>query len=200
MDRPSIETKEEAIKALPPNLTRPLLLERSLLLPFSSLTDEEFESYCYLLLKEENPKDRIRQFGKTADLGRDVVHYRSDGSTVLVQCKRYSDKVGLADIQAELAKLVVNIHKGTLNKPDAVHFYAVPGLTAPAMGLIDDQSKWRRVARKALHNHLGHEPPQELLDFAQSWWPDLDVRFKLVPDLPVEEVSRSDQLLLRGQR
>ncbi len=57
-------------------------------LPFTDLSGDEFEIFCFLLLKSEYPDDKIIYYGKTKDLGRDIVHERADGCRVLIQCNR----------------------------------------------------------------------------------------------------------------
>jgi restriction system protein len=43
--------------------------------------------------------DRVRMSGGAGDMGADVVGYAADGRRVVVQCKRYSGKLGSPDVQ-----------------------------------------------------------------------------------------------------
>lgn len=191
--RPVVSTGEEARKEFEPRPARVQQLEREMSLPFDRLGGDEFEVFCYLLLKAEHPDDEIIYYGKTGDSGRDIVWIRKNGSVELIQCKRYSGNVGVGEIRKELAKLFTNLHSGEIPiEPDRVariSFYASPDLTADAKDLLRYPEKWREVAEK----HLGESPSPDLLEFALSWWPregfhvemglDLTGRTKPYPDL-----------------
>lgn len=149
-------------------------LESQHSLPFQFLSPDEFEIFCYLLLLRENPGENIYYYGKTGDAGRDIIRHRRDGSVELVQCKRYQNNVGLPEIKTEIAKLFANLDNKTITeKPNQVTFYVVPDLTAPAQDLIDHHSKWIEIAETSLTAYLKKEPPVQLLQFANSWWPEL---------------------------
>ena len=109
--RRRIETIEDARVDLGGDLYHPAWRENSHTLPIGELSSDEFEILCYLLLKAENPNDEIIYYGKSADLGRDIIHKRADGTCLLIQCKRYSQKVDKGRIREELAKLIVNVFK-----------------------------------------------------------------------------------------
>ena len=129
-------------------------------------------SILFLLLKREHPEEKIYHYGKTGDAGRDIVHIPPDETVRLIQCKCYGRSVGIAEIEAELAKLYVNIFREVIpQRPDEVAFYVAPDLTSPAASLLDNQNQWRSAAPDALRTHLGEEPSAELLEFANSWWP-----------------------------
>lgn len=139
------------------------------------MSGDEFEVFCFLLLKREHPEEKVYHYGKTGDAGRDIVHVRLDGTVRLIQCKCYGSRVGIAEIRKELAKLYANIFNKVIpQRPAEVAFYIVPDLTSPAASLLDDQQKWRSAAPDALKAHLGKKPPTELLEFANSWWPTWD--------------------------
>jgi hypothetical protein len=144
-------------------------------LPFDELGDDEFEIFCFLLLLKEHPGGSIYYYGKTADGGRDIVHMKG-GKTRLVQCKRYSDPVGIDAVRGELAKVCINVFEKRIPEtPQEIHFYVVPRLSNPAADLLKDQAKWRAEAPEALKAHLKKDPSPELLWFAHEWWPDFDV-------------------------
>lgn len=152
-----------------------ICLERQNVLPFSQLSDDGFEILCYVLLLRENPGDRIYYYGKTGDRGRDIVHHRSDGTVDFIQCKRYTDNVGVGEIRKELAKLCANAFGNHLPvKPDRVIFYVVPDLSSGAQDLLASQVKWGEDAPAALKEHLGKKPSARLLKFAKSWWPGFE--------------------------
>jgi len=145
-------------------------------LPFQVLSDDEFEVFCFLLLKREYPHDDVRYYGKTGDGGRDIVHRRatSNGVTIrLIQCKRYQSNVPASVVREDMAKIWVNVFNGTIpDRPDDLVFYAVPDLTNPAKGLIDSQDRWRQEAVKAIKDHLKKAVPEELARHAAVWWPN----------------------------
>src|SRR4028119_2230379 len=85
--------------------SKPAWLESQHSLPFHMLSPDEFEIFCYLLLRRENPDEDIFYYGKTGDAGRDIVRVSSGGHIELIQCKRYQHNVGLPEIRNELAKL-----------------------------------------------------------------------------------------------
>jgi len=171
-DRPIVKSEEGARGELVTPLSRPSWRESSHSLPFGDLSDDEFELLCFLLLKAEHPNHHIAYYGKTGDLGRDIVHSSSKGTCRLIQCKRYTQNVGISDIREELAKLAINIHNKKIpTKPDEVCFYVVPDLTSPAKTLLEDQEAWRKILPDALQQQLGSAPGQDLLDFSAIWWP-----------------------------
>lgn len=150
-------------------------LERQDFLPFHLLSDAGFEICCFVLLLREHPGERVYYYGKTGDRGRDIVWHHADGTVEFVQCKRYTDNVGVDDVRKELAKLCVNVFQGRLpDKPDRVSFYVVPDLSSGAQDLLASQEEWRAVAPKALEEHLKGPPPEVLLAFAREWWPKFD--------------------------
>jgi len=166
--------EDAARKDLGTPQSKPGWLERQHSLPFEYLSPDEFEVFCYLLLLRENPGENICYYGKTGDAGRDIIHYTRDGSLELIQCKRYQDNVGLPEIKTELAKLFVNLDNKTIpEQPNKVTFYVVPDLTAPAQDLIYYHSRWLEIAETALTAYLKNPPTVELLEFANSWWPEL---------------------------
>ncbi len=144
-------------------------------LPFSELSDDEFERFRFLLLRKANPDDRVYYYGKTGDAGRDIIHPLADGKHQLIQCKRYTSNVGIDVIRKEFAKLYYNIlYKIILQRPDEVVFYVTPDLTYTAIDLVHDPATWRSSSYKALKEHTGVEPASDLLQFAKSWWPNCD--------------------------
>jgi Restriction endonuclease len=152
--------------------SNPPWLENQHLLPFHLLSPDEFEIFCFLLLRYENPQDDVCYYGKTGDAGRDIVWYKSDVSVELIQCKRYQNNVGISEIRTEIAKLYVNCYRQIIpENPTSVVFYIVPDLTSPAQDLIDYPSKWLEIAEGVLRDYLNEQPSKELLEFALSWRP-----------------------------
>jgi hypothetical protein len=175
MKRPIISDETEARRELGPKRTKPECRISTHLLPFSDLSDDEFEILCFLLLSRENSNDKVYYYGKTGDAGRDIVRVRPDGKYQIVQCKRYSRNVGVGPIRGELGKLYCNIFAELIPKrPEEVVFYVAPDLTSRAIDLTRDPAKWRAVASDALRAHLRNRPSEDLLKFAKSWWPELD--------------------------
>jgi KaiC/GvpD/RAD55 family RecA-like ATPase len=171
--RPVVENEIAARNDLGPERRQPAWLAGRHALPFHDLSDDEFEVFSYLLLLRECPGDRVVYYGKTGDAGRDVVRTLASGTVELVQCKRYSTNVGLAEVRAELAKLCTNVFRKLIPEPpDRVVFYAVPDLTAPAKDLLGDRDKWLAECEKALEEHLGEKPPADLVAFARTWAPE----------------------------
>lgn len=157
----------------PPN--RAICLERQSYLPFTQLSDDAYEICCFILLLREFPGERIYYYGKTGDKGRDIVRIRPDGTVEFIQCKRYSDNVGVGEVRKEMAKLCVNVFEKQLPEiPDHITFYVVPDLSSPAQDLLRSQDAWRAVAPAALEEHLGEKPSADLLAFAMTWWPSFD--------------------------
>lgn len=133
MERPKFNGESAAREDLGTSRTKPGWLERQHALPFHELSPDEFEVFCYLLLRRENPDEDIWYYGKTGDAGRDIVWNKKDGTLELIQCKRYQQSVGPSNIQSELAKLYTNIHNQIIpERPDIVTSYVVPDLTATA--------------------------------------------------------------------
>jgi Restriction endonuclease len=158
------------LKATP---TRPPWLEAQRDLPFTTLTGDEFEVFCYRLLRQENPGEEIHYYGKTRDAGRDIVRPKAPTGSELIQCKRYGASVGIGEVRRELAKLYTNVFRGVIpERPDRVTFYVAPDLTNQAKDLLRYQARWAEKAEAALRDHLGSEPPAELLEFARTWWPN----------------------------
>ncbi|QDV85242.1 hypothetical protein TBK1r_42210 [Stieleria magnilauensis] len=192
--RPRRQTIEQArleLKSLEP-FGLPPWLEGETQLPFSKFSGDVFEILCFLLLKAENPGQKIVYYGKTKDQGRDIVRWHANGDVELIQCKRFSKNVDASQVKAELAKLVSNLFYKRLDGPfDRVTFYVVPDLTSGAQGLIDDQAKWQAAAEESLKSFLKKTPSGELVSFAKQWWPEitsekaisLTLRIKAFPDL-----------------
>ena len=172
MTREIKDSIEDAVSELDVTRANPVWLERDLDLPFSKLSGDEFEVLCFLLLKAKYPSDRIYYYGKTSDMGRDIVHVLSSGRVRLIQCKNFAVNVDKSKIGAEMAKVYVNVHtKKIPEKPSEVVFFVSKDLSANAKDLIQYQQKWLESAEKYLTKHLGSTPSQELLEFAKSWWP-----------------------------
>jgi HJR/Mrr/RecB family endonuclease len=93
MERKKLTSEEEARADLGPERSRPPWRERRPL-PFAELSDDEFEDYCFRLYLREYSGDRVYYYGGSHDAGRDIVHVGPDGKTCLIQCKRYTGKVG----------------------------------------------------------------------------------------------------------
>ena len=109
-------------------------------MPFQDRSDDEFEVFNYLLLIKEHPNETVVYYGKTGDLGRDIVRRLADGEHELIQCKRFSKKVGVGQVREELAKLCVNTFKHLLpSEPSRVVFHVVPDLSPPAIDLISSR-------------------------------------------------------------
>ena len=167
-----ISDEAAAMADLAAPASRPAWRESRRFLPFHELSPDEFEILSFRLLLKEHPGDVIYYYGKTGDGGRDIIHIRG-GWTLLIQCKRYADRVGIGELRIELAKLCANTFYDRLpDKPDEVIFYIAPDVTAPAADLIREQVRWRREAPKALREHLGADPAKDLLRFAKVWWPE----------------------------
>ena len=160
--RPVIDTPEAARADLPALRSNPDRLQHDHSLPFGALSDDEFEILCFLLLLREHPDDRVLYYGKTGDLGRDIVHITRDGYVRFVQCKRYTNNVGSDAMLTELAKVATNLHHGRYpHAPHEVAWYVVPGLTSPATDILEDQKLWRGKAQEALKRHL--EPIRKVI-------------------------------------
>lgn len=170
--REKISGEENAKVDLGETRSKPPWLENQHVLPFHLLSPDEFEIFCFLLLRYENPQDDIHYYGKTGDAGRDIVWHKSDGSVELIQCKRYQNNVGIGEIRTEIAKLYINCYKQTIpENPTTVVFYVVPDLTAPAQDLIDYPSKWLEIAEDVLRDYLNGKLSKKLLEFALTWRP-----------------------------
>lgn len=89
MSRTIIDSVEDAINELDKDRKRPERLDRDLILPFSKLSGDEFEILCYRLLRAMYPNDRIYYYGKTSDMGRDIIHISANGHIRLIQCKNF---------------------------------------------------------------------------------------------------------------
>ena len=176
MSRTIVTTESDARTEIDTGRAKPNWRERRHTLPFQELSDDEFEVFCFLLLKREHPQDDIRYYGKTGDGGRDIIHRRitPNGLTVrLIQCKRYESNVGASVIRKDMAKVWVNVFNGTIpDRPDEVVFYVVPDLTNPAKDLIDSQDQWRRASVSAIKDHLKTPVSEELARHAAEWWPN----------------------------
>ncbi len=173
LERPKYIDEDAARTELGTSRSKPAWLQGQHSLPFQFLSDDEFEIFCYLLLRREYPEENIYYYGKTGDAGRDIVRIKEDGAIELIQCKRYQNDVGIGKIRSEIAKLYVNIHNQIiLDRPNSVTFYVVPNLTSPAQDLIDHHSKWIEIAELALKEFLKKEVTKELLEFATSWYPN----------------------------
>ena len=198
MERKVVKSVAHARTDLGETPRRPPWLERQHALPFGDLSPDEFEVFSYILLVSEHPDDRIEYFGKTGDLGRDIVWVNAAGLVTLVQCKRFRGNVGIGEVRGELAKLFVNVFTGAIPvKPDRVVFYVAVDLTAPAKDLLNSQDEWVAVCDEAIREHLGKEPSNELKSFAREWWPSpsyqtglqLTKRSSKFPDLTDEFFS-----------
>lgn len=124
-------------------ISKPAWLEKDISLPFSSLSDDEFEIFCYLLLCSEYPEEKIYYYGKVNDLGRDIVFNRSNG-TEIIQCKRYSNNIGPSVINKEIIKLHTNIVQKDIDiVPKKISFYVTPFLTSKALDIFLNPQKWK---------------------------------------------------------
>ncbi len=172
MTRAVTHTIDDALSELSPEKSMPPWLDRDISLPFSKLSGDEFEIICFLLLRAQYPRDRIYYYGKTADMGRDIIHVSANGTTRLIQCKNFSSPISPHVIATEMAKFYINIHLGKIpEKPDEVVFFVADDLSAQSQDLIAYQAVWQKVAHEYLKKFLKNEPPDELKHLACTWWP-----------------------------
>jgi len=172
MCRQIITTDDEALSDLPTTLVRPAWLSRESQLPFPLLSGDEFEILCYLLLRRMNPGDKLYYYGKSSDMGRDIMHHCADGRLRLIQCKNYSDKLSPSAVGAEMAKVFANVHNGKIpKKPNEVVFYVSSDLSAQSQDLIESQDEWRKDSERYLKTYLKASPSDEIRTFAHTWWP-----------------------------
>jgi hypothetical protein len=68
MERMKVTDEREALAELGESRTKPSWRQACHYLPFSDLSDNEFEVFCFLLLLKEYPGDRIYYYGKSAFL------------------------------------------------------------------------------------------------------------------------------------
>lgn len=190
--RKRITSIEQALRDLPSSPSRPSA-SLATTLPFSSLTQDEFEIFCFLLLGLERDEGTQNLFylEKTRHRPRDIIRQFRGGGCVLIQCKMAKKKIGASAIRAELAHLFASVHSGTVVPvPDRVALFAAPDLTASAAALLNPRA-WRRTAAQAIRAHLDNDPGPDLLKHALTWWPsfgivnadDLNVRARLLPNL-----------------
>jgi len=177
MTRTLVDNEQQALTELDAR-TRPAWFARADSLPFDLLTGDEFEVFCYLLIRAERPNRRTVYYGKTADAGRDIIAEDENGYLELVQCKNYQANVDASVVKADLAKVYVNVYRGSIPvRPEKVSFYVVPGLTAGATDLVTIRTEWTNVADQAIiahwkkHVDSESEPPEELLELGRTWWP-----------------------------
>lgn len=139
----NLQEARAAAAATAPTRTRANWLERQVLLPLQSLSDEDFELLTYMLLTSEEPDEEFVLYGKTADRGRDLVRKLSVSSVEVIQCKRYEVNVGLPIIREDLAKLIhAEATKSIPHKVEKVIFYATKDLTSPATDYLSTPEKW----------------------------------------------------------
>ena len=173
-ERDQRSTPEQARAELGHARSKPMWLRADHSLPFRSLSPDEFEILCFLLLVTEHSGSgrKVAYYGKSGDSGRDITVTAPD-EFELAQCKHYSDNVGVGVLRVELAKLFANVSAGVIPKPNAVVFLVSSDLTAPALDLLNSQEEWRRQAPEILRDYLGDQPTVALLKFAEDWWPKL---------------------------
>ena len=172
MQRNKITSSESAVAELPSDKTNPAWFESEYSLPFNNLSGDEFEVLCFLLLRKQYPNDEVYYYGKTSDMGRDIVHVRGNGTVRLIQCKNFSGNVDASKIGSEMAKVYCNAHSKRIPiRPDEVVFFVAKSLSAGAQDLIGFQKEWRNQAGARLTTHLKHEPSEEIIEFANTWWP-----------------------------
>lgn len=172
MERKIVKDDDEALGELGELRSLPPWMEGRPAYPLGDLSGDEFEIFCFLLLRRLFPADRVYYYGKTGDAGRDIIHVTSGGKIRLFQCKCYSKNVGIELLREELAKLFTNVFNKTIpEKPDEVILYVVPDITGYAAALVEQQSNWVKDAPKAIRRHLKEQPPKDLLEFSATWWP-----------------------------
>lgn len=64
-----------------------------------SMTGEEYERFCAKKLAQLECVKKIQFTPITGDFGADLILYLDDGAKVVVQCKRYSGRVGNGAVQ-----------------------------------------------------------------------------------------------------
>lgn len=199
MNREKFCGEDAARQDLGSNKTKPHWLENQHSWPFKDLSSDEFEILCYLLLLKENPEsyDDIFYYGKTGDAGRDILYKKEDGSIELIQCKRYTQNVGLDKIKTEIAKLFVNIDRKAIpERPNHISFYVVPDLTSPALDFITTHSKWFQEVEQDIRKQLKLQPnarlSDSLMELGSIWSPTSSIHdgLKLT-----ERIRKYDHLL-----
>ncbi|EKG36722.1 ABC-three component system protein [Pseudomonas syringae] len=94
----------------------------------------EFVSYL-----DEN-YDSVTLCGGGGDMGRDVIAKLATEWDNF-QCKHYKDKLSIADVTAELGKLVYYTWKKEYTLPRKYHFVTPKGCSAPCMGIFTNKSR-----------------------------------------------------------
>jgi Restriction endonuclease len=180
---PEFKTPEEAISSIA-TFTKPAWFDAAECLPFEVLTDYEFEVFCYSLWSYENKERKVVQYGKSKDLGRDVVCYHADDIIEVIQCKHYQDNLDIGDVKKELAKLYVNMHKNSFpykyTDLAKLTFAVTKSMSPNAKDLISHQNFWLNEVESALKAHLNLKKEQsvdaDLLNFASSWFPKIELK------------------------
>lgn len=94
----------------------------------------EFVSYF------DKEYDTVTVCGGGGDLGRDVIARFATGWDNF-QCKHYKDKLSIADVVAELGKLVYYSRRKEYTLPRAYRFVTPKGCSAPCMGIFTNKSR-----------------------------------------------------------
>ncbi|MEO1123346.1 MAG: restriction endonuclease [Cyanobacteria bacterium J06639_16] len=187
IERNKVDSSETALQELGNDRSNPPWLENNVSLPFTSLSPDEFEIFCYLLLKLENPEADIYYYGKTGDAGRDIIIKRTDGSTELVQCKRYERNIGPAETRSEILKIYTNVRRKIIpEKPDIVTFYVAPDFTPKAKDLIVYSEKRSELV------------DQEFSAEDQNFFPEWQPEFKIQTSIDLTQRAHKFQDLINS--
>jgi restriction endonuclease Mrr len=100
-----------------------------------ALTPRQFEELIGKLL-EASGYQNVRRVGGSGDLGVDLVAYDTQGSYIVVQCKRYNPgkSVSSPDLQKFIGMMVLH------HKADKGIFVTTSSFTRPAIDLAQQQS------------------------------------------------------------
>lgn len=85
--------------------------------------------------------DRIENYGKSGDKGRDIVGCKKNGNWDNYQCKHYAKTLSPGTIQLEVGKLIYYTQKGEYNIPDKYYFVSPKGLSNDSRDLLNDSKK-----------------------------------------------------------
>lgn len=129
----------------------------------------EFVSYL------DKDYDSVTLCGGGGDMGRDVISKFATGWDNF-QCKHYKEKLSIADVAAELGKLVYYTWKKEYTLPRKYRFVTPKGCSAPCMGIFTKKSRiqgelikrWDKVCKNKITSKESIPLEEDLLDYLKS--------------------------------
>ncbi|MGF6458116.1 ABC-three component system protein [Pseudomonas frederiksbergensis] len=150
------------------------------------------EELAYYL---DNDYQKVTRCAGAGDKGRDVIARYSSGGWDNYQCKHYANKLSVADVVAELGKLVFYTWKGDYTLPRKYFFVTPRGCSPSCIDVFENKSRvkseiiarWDKICRAGITKKQEIRLEGDLLTYLNG------IDFSFVDEMSLQEVINKHQ-------